>query len=103
MHAGTYSAELGRKHVSDMFYEGELEKEIRSRAKDQEWKFKTNEDAEKYIVMIEEERSSTLYSHNPSPTCTQKGVTYLLLKCICICTVAHNLYFTAASLHLLLG
>ena len=82
LHAGTHSAELGRKHVSDMFYEGELEKEICSRTKDQEWKFKAKEDAEKYMVMIEEERSSTLYSHNPSSTCTPKGVHYnLLLKC----------------------
>ena len=66
--------ELGRKHVSDMFYFGELEKEIRTRNKEKEWKFKSAVDTEKYMAAIDEERASTLYQHTVSQGCIGSGV-----------------------------
>ena len=66
--------ELGRKNVSDMFYCGELENEIPTRKKVKEWKFKSDDDSEKYMTATDEERASTLYPHTVSRGCTDRGV-----------------------------
>ena len=65
--------ELSRKQVAEMFFSAELEKEIRSRGKEQEWKFTNKGNAEDYMVAIEADRALTLYPHSPSPECLSKG------------------------------
>ena len=72
-------AELTRKHVSDMFLRGELEKEIRDPAKPHRLEgmvFCSDSDAECYMKQVEQERAYELYVHNQAPQCTGRGIEY---------------------------
>ena len=74
--------ELTRKHVAEMFYNGELEKEIRSPVAPERlsWAFKLDCDREMFMQKLEEERAQTVYTHSPSEECLQKGIVIMLIE-----------------------
>lgn len=60
---------LTRKHVSDMFINGELEVEYRD-AKSPGWTFQRDDDRERFL---QEVVPTTRYSHTPSDGCKKRG------------------------------
>ena len=69
-----HKPQLTRKLVSDMFYTGELEKEIREQPQRLvEWNFVQDSDTEKYLHKIIEEQTKHLYFHTQAPSCPTRG------------------------------
>ena len=62
-----------RAHVSDMFYNAELEAEIWERPQRIQWVWKNDCDCENFMIKVIEEAASSAYTHLPAPECTQKG------------------------------
>lgn len=79
IHVYVTGSELGRKNVSDMFYSGELENEIRSRNHVHLWPFKVAGDSDKYMAAIDKQRVDTLYPHTPSTGCSERGMKHSCL------------------------
>lgn len=66
--------ELTRKHVADMYYSGELEKEIRtSPYRLNNWSFRVSDDREEYIKIILNEIREKCYVHRPAENCPERG------------------------------
>ena len=66
-------SELTRKHVSDMFYNAELECEIRKCQDRHDWAFIKDGDREKYLEKVVQETNQKRYQHNPANGCTDRG------------------------------
>ncbi len=64
--------EITRKHISDMYFNAEMEAEMRVTRK-LGWKFHMDSDRELFFELLEIERVSRLYQHTPSPLCSEKG------------------------------
>ena len=62
-----------RAHVSDMFYNAEMEMEIRDRPQRIQWLWKNDCDREEFMIKVIEEAASSTYTHLPAPECPQKG------------------------------
>ena len=67
--------ELTRKQVADMFYNAELEYEMREPTKPHQmkWSFKTDAQRDEYIKEITDEAASSVYHHQQADKCTVKG------------------------------
>lgn len=65
--------ELTRKHVSDMFYNAELEHEIRKCQDGLEWAFVRDGDREKYLEKVIKETNKKRYHHTPVEGCAKRG------------------------------
>ena len=68
--------QLTRKHVSDMYYIGELESEAREPTHPHrilEWTFTSDSDRDKYMQLVVAEQSTKKYAHTPSETCKARG------------------------------
>ena len=70
------ATELPRQHVSNMYYNGEVEAEMRDHMYPERmsWVFTKDADREIFMEKIYDERTKTMYAHNPSPLCPQKGI-----------------------------
>lgn len=66
--------ELTRKHVADMYYAGELEKEVRAFPHRLNWSFKITDDREEYIKMVVKEIRDKCYKHMPAEICSERGL-----------------------------
>ncbi len=64
--------EITRKHISDMYFNAELEAEVRDTGKIW-WKFHVDSDRELLFELLETERVCQLYQHTPSRLCPEKG------------------------------
>ena len=70
------STELSRKQLSQMYFKGELEKEIRhlNYPDRMKWVLKTDEDTDVMMETIVEEQSNILYEHQQMPGCYDRGM-----------------------------
>ena len=66
--------EITRKHISDMFFNAELETELRETDR-LEWRFRVDADREHFFELMESERVQQAYHHTPSTACPEKGQT----------------------------
>lgn len=64
--------ELTRKHVSQMYFKGEVEQELRETAR--HFTFKFDGDLENFMRDVERSRVSDLYPHHQNGICTEKGI-----------------------------
>ena len=76
MPADFFYPELSRKQISQMYFKGEVEKEIRhphypDRMK---WVMKSDGDLDVMMEIIVEEQSSTVYGHQKTPGCPERGM-----------------------------
>ncbi len=66
--------EMSRKHVSQMFYRGEVENEARERPQVFEClRFTSDSDVEVFMKAVESRRTTELYAHTRSEVCTLRG------------------------------
>ena len=72
---GALTPQLTRKLVSDMYYRGELEAEIRHPAHPErrQWAFTCDSDRNKYMEIVIEEQGARKYAHSPTETCKIRG------------------------------
>lgn len=70
--------EFTRKHVSDMYYNAELENEIRQKTERIEWKFKRDEDRESHLATVLSLQKDKTYQHIPSDGCKERGKMIIL-------------------------
>lgn len=71
-----HQPQLTRKMVSDMFYCGELEKEIRDVRYPERlsWKFNTTNNRDTYLEFIMSFQRQQLYPHVQDKQCTERGM-----------------------------
>ena len=71
--------ELTRKQVADMFYNAELEYELREPTKPHrmKWSFKADAQRDEYIKKITDEAASSVYHHQQADKCTEKGTNHI--------------------------
>jgi hypothetical protein len=64
-----------RKHISDMFFQAELEDEMRRPTCEDrlDWTFFMDGDREKYLEMVLSESSQQRYHHTPVSGCKERG------------------------------
>ena len=67
-----FPVELTRKHVSQMYFKGEVEQELRETAR--HFTFKFDGDLENFMRDVERSRVSDLYPHHQNRVCTEKGI-----------------------------
>lgn len=67
---GRQLPQLSRKHISDMYYTGELESEMRMCPDRLQWCFYKEEDREKHLETVMSER---MYCHTPADGCAKRG------------------------------
>ena len=66
--------ELTRKNISEMFFRGEVEEELRECPLQLEKvRFKADSDMEEFMINVEEGRITKLYPHQQSERCMKKG------------------------------
>ena len=69
-----FPLELTRKHISDMFFRGEIEEELRECPSQLEMvRFKSDSDMQMFMMSVEDGRMTNLYPHQRSNQCIQKG------------------------------
>ena len=70
-----FITELTRKQLSQMFFKGEIEKEIRNPKYPErmKWVMKADGDIDDMMERVVEEQSQTLYEHQETPHCPDKG------------------------------
>lgn len=66
-----YPLELTRKHVSQMFFKGEVEQELREAQQD--FTFKSDAGMEDFMCYIEQLRITEIYPHCQNEVCIEKG------------------------------
>lgn len=71
---GEMLPELTRKHVADMYYAGELEKEVRAFPHRLKWSFKMIGDRDEHIKAILNEIRDKCYEHMPAKKCSERGL-----------------------------
>ena len=59
-------------HVSEMFFNSEMETEVRAKSHCLPWTWICNDDHESFMNKIIDEEAS-LYSHSQTPDCVEKG------------------------------
>jgi hypothetical protein len=68
-HQLSYPLELIRKHVSQMFFRGEVEQELRETGRD--FTFQSDADMEGLMRCIEQSRVTDLYTHCQNAVCIE--------------------------------
>ncbi len=65
--------QLSRKHLSDYFFNAEVEVELGEGGQKGATFFGSNSDREVLMTAVETKRASTSYAHTPSSSCAVKG------------------------------
>ena len=64
---------LSRKHVSDAYFNAELECELQESNKQHLYTFRNDADQELVMQKLELERTGRLYPRTPNISCSEKG------------------------------
>ena len=72
------TSELTRKHVSDMFFKGEIEEQLRESGEIASTIFQNDHDFEEVMHTVTE--SAIIYSHEQSKLCTDRGKYYIIMQ-----------------------
>jgi len=88
--------ELTRKHVSEMFFRGEVEEELRDSPVELETvRFKSDSDIEIFMENVEEGRVTELYPHQPNERCIKKGLYVYIAVAIVVIHGSHAVLYKA--------
>ena len=69
-----FCTELTRKHVSNAFFNAELESELGEKSLKQVTYFKSDSDKNEVMSKLETDRVVKRYAHVQSPSCENKGI-----------------------------
>ena len=72
-----FCPELTRKHVSNAYYNAELESELEENCQKSITFFRSDQDKNRVMAEIEEHRASKPYVHHQTDMCLHKGILYL--------------------------
>ena len=93
--------EMTRKLVSQMFYNGEIEKEARDKSfpysESVSWLFGLDKDRQYYMQYILSTRALQIYHHEPNKGCVERGKDAFVHACIVSCALNKCVY--ASCLH----
>ena len=74
---------LTRKHISEMFFKAESEKELRepTHPERMSWIVKADDDdIDQFMELIIDDQSKIICNHQPAPDCAARGTITIMLK-----------------------